>query len=359
MKRLLPLLLLLLAPALRAQEAVSGSSRAFVVDTRCRDFVISDVKSAFCSGAYGPSRGKYATFLNGVTANVEFTVTMLGTDVPVEKVVVNGREFAGSKFTFDVGTIPVGGQLVVVAHGTVNGEDVASAPFVANLDVASQPGFYGFTGLELDFAGKKGYVAKGSVKFEIGSDAPFTSAHPWWLPAGVTQFSPLVGFKADYSVESGSFTFSPTAYSSAGTKKIRTRRRNGRFGKSIGVDYEMSVDGVLSFRWSPDTLGWMADSVGLQGEVSGETDWTYPFAVPTPVGPVPMFAEASLEAKAKGGLRYHFPGVADGMCRASSWEWTLESDKCPSLGGALGVGVNKLLDVKGGEIGRAACRDRV
>ena len=180
-------------------ETVTGASRTFLVDTRCRDFVISDVKSAFCSGDYGLDNGKHATFLHGVDAQIEFTVTMLGNEIPVERVVANGTEFAGSTFTVDVGTIPVGGQLVVVAHGTVNGADVESAPFVANLDVAKPLMAYGLTGLELDFAGKKGYAEKGNIKFEMGSDAPHSSLHPWWLPNGVSQFSPLVGFRAEYS----------------------------------------------------------------------------------------------------------------------------------------------------------------
>ena len=77
--RILLLLLILFASVSRAQAAISASSGSFIVDTRCRDFVVSDVKSAFCSGAYGTNRGRHATFLHGVAASVEFTVSMLGT----------------------------------------------------------------------------------------------------------------------------------------------------------------------------------------------------------------------------------------------------------------------------------------
>ena len=162
MKKTIILFLLLLAPAVRAQQAVSGSSGAFVVDTRSKDFVISDVKSEFCSGAYGSATGRHATFLRSMTANVEFTVTMLGNDIAVDKVVVNEQEFTGSKFTFDVGTLPVGGRLVVIAHGTANGEDVQSEPFRANLDIASPPYFPCFTGIDFAFAARKATSKRGT-----------------------------------------------------------------------------------------------------------------------------------------------------------------------------------------------------
>ncbi len=144
MKHLLPFLSpILLALATSTPgigQTLSGSSRIFRVDTRCREFVIADVKSDHCSGAYGIGT-KHATFLKGVTANVEFKVTMLGNDIPVERVVVNGTSFSGTSFTFNVGTLPadVCGPLVVVAHGMVNGEDVASPPFRVNCDVARLP----------------------------------------------------------------------------------------------------------------------------------------------------------------------------------------------------------------------------
>ena len=349
MKRILPHLLsfILVAPALCAVP-VSGSSRFFVVDTRSGEFTISDVKSEFCSGAYGTVQGRRATFLHGVAAQVEFTVTTIGSEIPIESVVVNGTEHSGSKFSFDVGTLPVGGRLVVVAHGTRNGADVASEPFTANLDVASSPAFTGFTGLSLDFAARKGYVERGGVKFEIGQDAPSTSNGPWWLPKGVTRISPTVGFKAEYSVQNGTFRFSPTALSGAGKSKVRTRKPNGQFGKSFGIDYDFSVGGAMAMRWSPEARGWMLESAGIHGEVDGKTDYTWPFAVPTPVGPVPMFAEVGLEAALESELLYHFGAEAGGVCRPSCWEWTFASGNFPTVSGALGVGANHVLDVKGG-----------
>ena len=56
-------------------ETAEGRSRNFPVDTRCKEFVIADVKSAYCSGAYGMKGGKRAIFLQGVEAQVAFTVT--------------------------------------------------------------------------------------------------------------------------------------------------------------------------------------------------------------------------------------------------------------------------------------------
>lgn len=122
-------------------DAITGASSPFRVDTRCKEFVIEEVKSDFCEGAYGMKGGKKATFLSGIPAEVAFEVKGRGNEIPIERITVNGRDFEGAAFTFDVGTLPWNecGPLVVVAHGTVEGMEVASEPFRVNLDVARLP----------------------------------------------------------------------------------------------------------------------------------------------------------------------------------------------------------------------------
>ena len=328
-------------------ETAEGRSRNFPVDTRCKEFVIADVKSAYCSGAYGMKGGKRAIFLQGVEAQVAFTVTALGNNVKLTRVTANGRDFEGAKFIYDVGALPVGGKLMVVGYGEVDGVEAESAPFMVNLDVVWPLMVYGLTGLDLDFAGEQGYREKGATQFEIGSDALSSSNHPGWLPEGVTQFSPLVAFRTDYSEDNGAFVFSPRAHSSRGTKKIPSQRSNGMLGKSFGIGYEMQADGGMTFQWLPEARGWLAKRAALTGEVGGQMEFMWPFTVPTPVGGIPAFAEVEVAAEAKTRLAYRFPGVVDGMSQAASWNWTLSGAKMPTLSGDLGVGGTPLADVKG------------
>ena len=142
MKRVAGLVVGLVAMAGAAWgDAITGYSGPFRVDTRCKEFVIADVRSKYCHGAYGMKGGQRATFLVGVPAAISFEVTMVDSEIPIERLTVNGEEFAGATFTYDVGTLPTGkcGPMTVVAHGMVEGLDVASEPFTVNLDVARLP----------------------------------------------------------------------------------------------------------------------------------------------------------------------------------------------------------------------------
>lgn len=346
-------------------DAITGASRPFRVDTRCGEFVIEDVKSAFCHGSYGMKGGKKATFLQGVEAEVVFTVSVLGNDVELTGGAVNGRDFEGTTFTFDVGTVPAGGELVVVARGTMDGVEVESAPFRVNVDAALNPMFTGFTGLDFDFAAGKGYAEKGNAKFEIGHDAPSSSKGPSWLPKGMTRFSPTVGFKTDYSIHNGTFRFSPKVLSGVAKKKIPSRRRrpNGQFAEWCGIGIDWEVGGGLAFEWSPSDLGWLVQSAHLGGEVSGDITIPYQFDMPVPfLGGIPVVIPMRAEVKAGAALQTdlvcHFGSQANGVCRPSCWEWTFDSDRMPSLSGSIGPG-NKMVNVQGGIGGNGVLKGNV
>lgn len=334
-----------------ATTTVSGTSGAFPVDTLNRGFKIGDVRSPVCWGEYGTKGGKKATFLHGVEAWVDFEVIPMAGDEDVEitSIVVMGFEKTGRTFGMNMGSQAVGTVLKVVAKGTRQGQEVESEPFRVNVDVASTPLPYGMASCAFHYVpGRDFSVARGNTTFQIGKDKPYKSIHPWWLPEGQTGFRPLVAMEAEFSQSHGTVTYTPGLFEMAGEHKIRTRRPNGQFGRSIGVDIGFGVSGVIVMRWNPERRAWMMDGVGLQGEVSGETSWTWPFFVPTPIGLVPVFAEVGLEAELQAGLTYHGAGVVGAEKRAASWEWSAASERLPTISGALGVGVNHMADIKGG-----------
>ncbi len=331
--------------------SVSGKSGTFSIDTRSRGFKIGDVRSKVCWGEYGTKGGKKATFLRGVDAKVDFEVVPMAGDEDVEitSIVVMGYERSGRTFSMNLGQEAVGMVLKVVAKGKRQGLEVESEPFRVNVDVASQPLPFGMESCTFHYVpGRDFSVAVGNTTFQLGKDKPYKAVHPWWLPEGQTGFRPLVAMKAEFSQSHGTMTYTPGLFEMAGERKIRTRRQNGQFGKSIGVDIGFGVSGVIVMRWDPVRRAWVMDGAGLQGEVSGKTSWTWPFFVATPIGPIPMFVEAGLEAELQARLTYYGAGVIGAEKRAASWEWSAASERLPTISGALGVGVNHGFDVKGG-----------
>ena len=111
-------------------DALIGTSKPFSVNTMIGDFKIVDVKSDYCSGAYGKS-GKQ-TFLSGVNCEIEFTVSATSF-YDVDYVTVNGEIHKYPKFKYNVGKLGSGGAMNVVAVST-NGDK--TEPFRVNLDVA-------------------------------------------------------------------------------------------------------------------------------------------------------------------------------------------------------------------------------
>lgn len=335
-----------------AQEAVSGQSGPFAIDTRRDDFKIGDVRGGACWGAYGTAGGKKATFLNGVEAWETFEVTVASGDKDVEITGVNvmGEEYAGTSFRFNVGSLAVGTPLEVVARGVCRGENVESEVFRVNVDVARQPMIFGLENLAFHYVAGEGYVEAGRATFQLGKtkSTAHTAAHPWWLPAGGTGFAPLVALKSEFSRSQGTLRFTPGLFETTGARKIQPRRRNGQFGRAIGIDFGFGVGGVMVFRWDPALLAWVGDGIGLEGEVEGAAEYTWPFPLPTPIGPIPMFAEVGLEAALRAGLTYHGAGETGAEAREASWEWSASSEHLPTISGALGVGANHKLDVKGG-----------
>lgn len=333
-------------------ETVSGWSQPFAIDTRRGDFKIGDVRCGACWGAYGTAGGRRATFLNGVDAWETFEVSVAEGDgeVEIRSVNVMGAEYPGNTFRFDVGSLAVGTPLEVVAKGIWKGEEVESDAFRVNVDVARQPMVFGLENLAFHYAAGEGYVEAGRATFQLGKSksTAHTAAHPWWLPAGGTGFAPLVALKSEFSRSQGTLRFTPGFYETTGKRTIQPRRKNGQFGRGIGVDFGFAVDGTMVFRWDPALLAWVGDGIGLQGEVDGGLEYTWPFALPTPIGPVPMFAEVGMEAALAAGLTYHGAGEIGGEERESSWEWSAESEHLPTLSGALGVGANHVADLKGG-----------
>ena len=97
-----------LAACAITSEAATGSSGWFFVDTTDGALKVADVRSKYFDGEYG-GVGRKATFLNGVSCDIEMTI--LDDPVNVDHWLVNGQVVTTRRFTFDVGTLPVGGRL--------------------------------------------------------------------------------------------------------------------------------------------------------------------------------------------------------------------------------------------------------
>jgi hypothetical protein len=344
-KILFSLLLAAVIPVVEAQETVSGSSRAFVVDTRCTDFVIEDVKSAFCHGVYGMDGlgGKKATFLSGVSANVEFTVSTRGYDVELKRVEVQGKMYEGAKFTLDVGTLGVGEIVQVVAYGEVGGTEVASPPFRVNCDVATRPkvGWLtpvnsGASSAEFNFKDKKGYAEFDGWKLEFDAGAgAITKNRPPWLPPMVTQFAPFLILGSSYSIPNGTYTLRPGAFQSKGKKGKVWRRSNGQFLKFGTSSWDWTVGGVYVLEWNARAQEWQLQSAGMNGSVSGKTD-LFP-----PVAYAAFYARALLEGKVGAGLNFY------GFDSLEDVEITFSSDKFPTVKGEAGISLEALASTPG------------
>ena len=130
MKKTVLLMLATFAVSMLMAATIVGKSKPFAVNTMIGDFKIMDVKSDYCSGAYGKSSKQ--TFLSGVKCEIEFTVSTTPF-YDVDYITVNGEIYNYPKFKFDVGKLGSGGAMKVVA---VSKDGEKTEPFRVNLDLA-------------------------------------------------------------------------------------------------------------------------------------------------------------------------------------------------------------------------------
>lgn len=315
-------------------DLIMGQSDPFRVDTRCGEFVIEDVKSAFCHGAYGVRGGKKATFLSGISAKIDFTVSVQGSGVELKRVEVQGVMHEGATFSLDVGALGVGEIVQVVAYGEAGGANVVSLPFRVNCDVASVP-FPGWLKGQQEAlmqyakdlaAGKSEWAA---TALSIEWEKIETTRKPWWLPPLKTTIAPSLEMSAKYYMQNGTclITAGNIGQNWMGGKMLR--RSNGQFLKWGNTSWGWNAHGELKMSWNEKLREWNWESAGIAGEVEGELK---NIAFNTLWGPVPVFAGPVLKGEVKPAVRVY------GLSQMSDLELSVSSRHFPTVGGRAGLG---------------------
>jgi len=339
-------------------EAATGSSAWFFVDTTDDTLKISDVVSKYFDGEYGGNSGRKSTFLNGTPCEIEMDV-IVDDYSKVDHWLVNGREVAEHLFTFDVGSIEVGGKLEVVAVGKKDGE--RSKPFRVNFDVAENvdeehKGLWTARPSNSEGIDEIRYTPVGAVSVAFPFAPEKKGAKPdklKWLPGDEWSLAPKIELKPEVrSGGNGSCTFGKAGgeLGSSGSEGTASHKRNRRavgklarvLDKEVGISF---TGGPLTLSWNPQAKRWVAEEVTFGGEVSGSLGLTHHY--PTPIGPVflEVKGELALGASIKvSGIDSALGGDGWGGLESS---FTLSSERLPKVTVAGGYGVNNVLCVKG------------
>lgn len=336
-----------------AAYGATGSSGWFFVDTTDGALKVSDVRSKYFDGEYGGDVGSKSTFLNGVLCSIEMEILMDDYS-QVDHWLVNGEVVTTRRFMFDVGSLPVGGRLEVVAVGKENG--VRSKPFRANFDVAKHvdeehPGLWtarpsNSEGIEeIVYRPLRGTAITFPLAPEITGKAPKYLA---LLPNDEWSFCPKLSSKIE--VHSGGygrceFCIVDLEFGQSGSKgKGSHKKRQRGIGRLARVlDYEVGINlsgGPLTESWDPRMRKWVTEGVSFEGEFFGEIGITKHY--PTSVGPVFLGGKVELGVSA----RFDVSGFSDGGGGLES-SFSVSSDRFPKVVFTGGYGINEVANARG------------
>ena len=338
-------------------HGVTGSSAWFFVDTTVGTLKIADVRSKYFDGEYG-GVGRKATFLNGVSCDIEMTILMDDYS-KVDHWLVNGREVTTRTFMENVGSLAVGGRLEVIAVGKEDG--VRSKPFRANFDIAEHvdeehAGLWVARPSNSEGIDEIRYTPIGSGSFTFPLAPEKSGAKPSklnWLPGDEWSICPKIELKLEVrSSGNGSCTFGTaglevgTSGSEGTASHKRNRRAVGKFARVMDKDVGITfTGGPLTMSWNAQKKKWVAEDVSFGGEVSGSLGVTHHY--PTPIGPV--FYEIKGEAALAGifrvsGLDSALGGLGWGGLETS---FSISSDRLPKVSVGGGYGINHIACLKG------------
>ena len=356
-KSMTVLMAAMLAACAITLEAATGSSGWLFVDTTDGTLKVADVRCKYFDGEYG-GVGRKATFLNGVSCDIEMEILMDDYS-KVDHWLVNGETVATQKFTRDVGSLPVGGRLEVVAVGKNDG--VRSKPFRANFDIAEHvdeehAGLWVARPSNSEGIDEIRYTPIGSGSFTFPLAPEKSGAKPSklnWLPGDEWSICPKIELKLEVrSSGNGSCTFGTaglevgTSGSEGTASHKRNRRAVGKFARVMDKDVGITfTGGPLTMSWNAQKKKWVAEDVSLGGEVSGSLGVTHHY--PTPIGPV--FYEIKGEAALAGifrvsGLDSALGGLGWGGLETS---FSISSDRLPKVSVGGGYGINHIACLKG------------
>ena len=330
-------------------EAATGSSGWFFVDTTSNELKISDVTSKYFDGEYGGNTGRKSTFLNGTPCKIEMTIVM-DDDSEVDHWLVNGSTVMEKTFKFDVGSLPVGGRLDVVAIGKKEGEN--SKAFRVNFDVAEHVGNAEKWAARPSNSGGIDEIVYtpygGGLTLSFSPEETGTKPDNLnWLPGDEWSLAPKLELKPEVRSEgNGNFTSGTVGIggnvngSSVGGDTLKKMLSAGKVARVLDHDIGMSfTGGPIALSWNPNRRRWVAEEVSFTGEVNGSIGWTH--YIPTTMGPV--FVEGKLEAAL--AATFKVSGMSAGLGGLES-SFVLSSDRLPKVSVAGGYGINNVANVK-------------
>lgn len=324
MKHIAPFLAFLLVVATASYGgspfAFSGSSSKFVVDTR-QDIQIDDVASDYCSGQYGGQGGVRQTFISGVRCSIKFKISASCRDGnPVSHYFVNGQRQDGNTFTFNVGSLPTGGRLTVIA---VDGNGHESSPFRVNIEMAPAPTMWIHVTplIVAEYHPKAAYINYKSPEAQIFG---LFNAISGEADVGETDlplsFAPSIKIWQSADSSTGQYKEGADIGSDGNNDEVEL------FGHVGGLEISLSSFGSVVYDYNPRTLSWDASS----GEVGFRVGGTWTYRQRLPQCPL-IFGEIGLAAAGEFALRCH---------EDNNWYGDINLDPLIEISAAVGVGVD-------------------
>lgn len=300
----------------------SAQSEPFAVDTRTSgdEFRIEDVRSSYCNGEYGGIGGRKATFLSGVECRIDFTVRGGTQSRPVDHVLVNGKRFDGTDFFYNVGELPPGGRLEVVAVDT---SGRTTSPFHVNLDMADYPPMWSHaTNLSALKYPDRGRIVYASS--EINWFFLFDAIEELVEIAGGDEAMPIMLVPTVRTVQ--------TMESDTAQYHIATETGGKvKAGQVLKVEVDLFVRGSQNHEWVASASDWMripsSFAVGLSG--SGYVGMSFFKKL--------AYGRVGLTLSGQVPIEY-----VDGY-----WQYGFEGDPLVSLWGALGAGCSGIAAAEG------------
>ena len=249
------------ATAATPRNASGTTAMEFVIDTRDKEFRIIDVKSDYCWGKYHDADGHNATFLSGVSLNLDFKVKVdHGPDCKrVDYYEYGVSTTSADGFKMDVGALAPGTKLEVVA---VAADGTRSKPFRVNFDIASAPeSIVGFHVTEYNVGDSVVYEAENAATLILFDE--MEDAFQFFDTAPSVHILPDISFDVTVDSSSGEYAWdlglgaksNPFADSALAKKKV--------IGKIAGADFTAALTAVPKAKWIPSAQEWQEESMSV------------------------------------------------------------------------------------------------
>ena len=314
--------------------ASGTTAQEFVIDTRDKEFRITDVKSDYCWGKYRDGDGHNATFLSGVSLNLDFKIKVdHGPDEDCKR--IDRYEYGVSstttdEFKMDVGALAPGTKLEVVA---VAADGTRSKPFRVNFDIAPAPeSIVGFHVAEKHVGDSVVYEAENAASLVFFDEVK--DAFQFFDKAPDVYIMPDISFDVTVDSASGEYAWdfglgaksNPFANNATAQKKL---------GKLAGADLNAALTGGPKLKWNPSAQKWQEESMSVGVRIGASVD-LIEGRIPQTLGIVHY--AFGLEGQGE------FTGT---WTKDGKFNFTATCDPLLGVTASLGAGVKILADVEG------------